>query len=340
MHLVRSITPQQYQGYFQRFDEAAHYLDLTPADRNLAWREATEDEHFHEWPVPIEHYLSDPYYIGPEAKVRPIVRETLSEFWDPANAYELLVFIAGIGTGKSFAASLSMLYSIYQLGCMKKPATYLSGFEGAGTLSGDAEIVLMNASGAGYKQASKIVFQEAIERVVRSPWFRVHYEPYEGRTELEFPNRVKFSPGTSHWESALGWNLYAFAIDEAAFGVESKNVDYIKELFRNLNMRRRSRFGHAGWGGLFTSPGAEHGFVETAATSGWGETMVKRATTWEAKEQLKPGAQVFLLDRDPDRVRILREGLTYVRPGVCRTAEGKILRYGVGEPKTADAVAA
>ena len=58
------------------------------------------------------------------------------------------LFLAGKGmipTHNSFSATLSLLYALYQLGCMKKPAKYLSGFEGAGSLSGDAEIVLMNA---------------------------------------------------------------------------------------------------------------------------------------------------------------------------------------------------
>lgn len=329
MHLVREHSPQEYLRFFAQFDEKARFLELTPADRNLAWREITEDEHFTEWPVPMAHFLSDPYYVGEDIVIRNTIRDFLVEFWGPELGYELFIVIAGLGVGKSFSATLCLLYAIYQLGCLKKPARYLSGFEGAGELSGDAEIVLMNASGGGYKQAQKIVFKEALERVVRSPWFRVHFEPYEGQTELEFPNRVRLSPGTSHWESVLGWNLYGFIIDEAAFGVESKKVDYIKELFNNLNLRRKSRFGRAGFGGLFTSPGSEYGFIEVlAADRRDPHILVKRTTTWDAKEELQPGAEVFLLDRNPDRVRIVAEGLTYVRPGVCRDAEGNIVRYG------------
>lgn len=335
MHMVRTVSPQDYRAFFDRFDESARYLELTPADRNLAWREATEDDDFHEWPVPMDHFLKDPYYVGPDVVIRPVILDFLTDFWNCSEAYELFLFIAGLGSGKSWSASLSLLYAIYQLGCLKKPARYLSGFEGAGSLSGDAEIVLMNASGGGFKQAQKIVFNESLERVVASPWFRVHYEPYEGRSELEFPNRVRLSPGTSHWESALGWNLYAFVIDEAAFGVESKKVDYIKELFTNLNLRRRSRFGRAGFGGLFTSPGSEHGFIEMLAGDRRDpHILVRRTTTWEAKEELKPGAEVFLLDRDPDRVRILETDLTFVRPGVCRRQDGSILRYGKQTPKS------
>lgn len=341
MHIVRTVSPQDYRGLFDRFDESARYLELTPADRNLAWRELTADEHFHEWPVPMDHFLHDPYYVGPEVVIRPSIGEFLTDFWNPADGYELFLFIAGLGAGKSFSATLSLLYAIYQLGCLKRPARYLSGFEGAGSLSGDAEIVLANASGGGFKQAKQIVFKEALERVVGSPWFRVHYEPYEGSNELEFPHRVRFAPVTSHWESMLGWNLYAFAIDEAAFGVESKNVDYVKELFTNANLRRKSRFGRAGFGGLYTSPGSEHGFIELLAGDRRDtHILVRRTTTWDSKEELKPGAEVFLLDRDPDRVRIVAEGLTYVRPGVCRDVQGKIIRYGKPKEPPAEDIAA
>lgn len=471
MHLVRKLSPADYLGFHARFSETASYLELTPADRNLAWREQTEDEDFHEWPVPIEHFISDPYYIGPDVVIRPLIGEFLSDFWNPQAGMELFCLIAGLGVGKacaldtpiptptgtrrleqlsvgdqvfdefkkpcrvtatrtwlhrpcyrltfssggkrseivadvnhewltnrdnlpgehlyptrdlrfgrhvvrspatwefhelveivptelrttrcievdspshmflvgdaeipthnSFLGTITLLYAIYQLGCLKKPARYLSSFEGAGSLSGDAEIVLANASGGGYKQAQKIVFAEALERVVKSPWYMTRYQPYEGRTELEFPNRVRLSPVTSHWESMLGWNLYGFVIDEAAFGVESKRTDYIKELFQNANLRRRSRFGKAGFGGLFTSPGSEHGFIELlAADRRDPHILVRRTTTWDAKEELKPGAEVFLLSRDPDRVRIVEEGLTFVRRGVCTRADGSVVRYASSE---------
>jgi hypothetical protein len=131
----------------------------------------------------------------------------------------------------------------------------------------------------------------------------------------------------------LGWNLFGFVVDEAALGVETQTVDYVRELFLALNQRRRSRFGDLGFGGLFTSPGSEHGFVELIAEEGEGanarsnKILVRRTTTWEAKGELEPGSRVFLLDRDPDNIEILDTDLTWLGPGVCQRSTGEIVRY-------------
>lgn len=221
------------------------------------------------------------------------------------------LYLAGDGmvpTHNSFSASIALVYTLYQLSCIRDPARYLSGFEGC-SLSGDAEIVLMNASGAGASQASKIVYGEIYQKVQASPYFKRHFEPYQGKgSELEFPHRIRLTPGTSQWRSALGFNMFAFAVDEAAFGIESERADYVRELFQAFNQRRRSRFGRLGWGGLFTSPGSEHSFVELIAGEGedWDTSiLVVRTSTWEAKDELKRGARVFLLDRHPDAVRLV-----------------------------------
>lgn len=191
----------------------------------------------------------------------------------------------------------------------------------------------MNASAAGAEQGKKIVYGEVFEKVQKSPYFQTYFQPYPRKmSELDFPNRIRLTPGTSRWESALGWNLYGFAIDEAAFGRETERADYVKELFLALNQRRRSRFGVLGFGGMFTSPGSETGFVEIIADDAqkWDSSvLVRRITTWDAKDELRPReARCFLLERDPDRVRIIEEDLLYIAPGVCQRKNGELVRYG------------
>lgn len=324
MQYVR-CDPAEYWRRYEAFCEAVDFMGLNPADRHMAWAEHTTDKDWKEWPVPFGEFLS-PYYLGTDVVVRPVIRDFLGDFWNPANAYELFIFIAGIGSGKSFSASLSLTYMLYILSCMRNPQRYLSSFPGI-QISGDAEIVLMNASAAGADQSRKIVYGETFEKVLNSPYFKVHFEPY-GSSELVFPNRIRLSPGTSQWQSALGWNVIGFIVDEAAFGVESERADYVKELFLALNQRRRSRFNNMGFGGMFTSPGSEHGFVELSAADTWDPSvMVRRTTTWDAKDEMQEGAKVFLLDRDPDTVRILETDLHYVAPGVCQRADGEIVRY-------------
>jgi hypothetical protein len=331
--LESKIRVNDYVAFCENFDQVARFAGLSPYDRHYMWREQTADEDFHEWPVPISHFLFDPYYVGTDVNMRPVVAEFLHDFWDPRLAYELFVFIAGIGAGKSFSASLSLMYTLYQLSCMKQPQKYINGFPGV-SLSGDAEIVLMNASAAGAAQASKIVFGEAYEKIINAPYFKQHFEPYSGKaSELLFPNRIRFTPGTSQWRSALGWNLFGFIVDEAALGVVSEAADYVREMFLAYNQRRRSRFGSLGFGGLFTSPGSEYGYVELlAAEDEWDQKiLVRRTTTWEAKDELKPGEKVFLLDRDPDRVRIIETALTLIdvtpEGGIAQRDNGEIVRF-------------
>lgn len=246
-------------------------------------------------------------------------------------------------SGKSFAGSLSIVYCLYVLSCMKRPARWLNRFPGV-SLSHDAEIVLMNASAAGADQSRKIVYGEAFEKIISSPYFATYFPPYDRKTsELVFPQRIRLSPGTSRWQSALGWNLFGFAIDEAAFGQETERADYVAELFNAFNQRRRSRFGRLGFGILMTSPGHDEAFIEGLAqqASEWDEsTLVRRMTTWHAKEELQPGAEVFIFDRHPDKLRIVAQNLIYLRPGVLQAKDGSIIRYQDGDAAEEDADAA
>jgi hypothetical protein len=102
--LLLRISPADYKGRWRAFTEAAEFLELSAPDRNIAWREHTGDEHFHEWPVPIEWWVQDPFYAGTNIVVRPRIGEFMADFNDPDALHELFVFIGGIGAGKSFFA--------------------------------------------------------------------------------------------------------------------------------------------------------------------------------------------------------------------------------------------
>jgi hypothetical protein len=139
--------------------------------------------------------------------------------------------------------------------------------------------------------------------------------------------------------------MFFFVIDEAAFGIESERMDYVQALFNGFNNRRRSRFNDQGGGGLFTSPGGEHAFIETLAGQGedWDKTtMVRRATTWEAKGELEPGARIFLFDRDVDILRIVEEELIFQgfsqdgRFGLATRSDGEEVSWRVGQPEAGE----
>ena len=132
--------------------------------------------------------------------------------------------------------------------------------------------------------------------------------------------------------------MFGYAIDEAAFGQETERADYVAELFKAMNQRRRSRFGMLGFGGMFTSPGHDAAYVETLARQGeaWDTSMLTvRMNTWDSKEELQPGAPVFVFDRHRDTMRIVERDMTFMRPGVLADKEGE-LTYYLGEPPPDD----
>lgn len=343
MLLLPRVSPADFRARFAAFDEAARFIELNPADRHLAWKQHTADEHFHEWPVPLEHFVCDPYYVGPNARVRPKILEFLTDFGDEERTSDVFVFVGGLGSGKSFSAALLLTYALYQLSCMRKPNRWLSTFPGV-SMSDGTELVVLNASGAGARQAQKVVYGDVVSLVEASPYFRrPENEPYPNkRSELEFRNRVRFSPGTGDVRSVLGFNTYAFVVDEAAFGHanEQADTDTVRDLFLGLNQRRRSRFGQMGFGGLFTSPQSESTYVEQLAgdsTSVNSDILVRRIATWEAKGELVPGASIFLLDRDPDAIRLLQAELIYCAPGVALAQNGDVVRFGPDAPTAPEA---
>lgn len=330
----------EYWARWQAFDDAARALQLTPADRHIAWAEHTGDDDWKWWPVPIQHFGRDPYYVGTGGNLRPAIDEFTSDFMDPSAGHEMFVFVGGLGSGKSYSAAYLFQYTLYVLGSLKRPMKYLSGFPGV-DMDPRTEIALMNASAAGADQAKAIIYSDVLSRIQNSPFFQLNFQPFDNKeSELEFPNRIRFAPGNSMARKALGWNMFCWAVDEAAFGIVTKQsqgqttTDYVKELVRQLNRRRKSRFANLGWGGLFTSPGSEGGYVEIVAGDGedWDvTTFVRRISTWEAKQQLVPGVRVFLLDRDPDSIRVLEKDLTYLGVdehglAICRDDDGNEVR--------------
>jgi hypothetical protein len=340
--------PDEYVAKCEHFSQIVDELKLTPMGRHEAWVEFTKDETWKEWPVPIRWFLHDPYYVGPEVEIRETVEDFLADYFNPFGIFEIMVVVAGLGAGKSFSASLAMQYVIYQLSCLRSPQRWLSKFPGI-SISGDAEIVLMNASAAGANQAGKIVFGDAFEKIMAAPYFKYDFPPYGGgSSELLFDHRIRLSPGTSKPETALGWNMFFFVVDEAGFGIESARMDYVEALFLGFNQRRRSRWSKMGGGGLYTSPGAEQSFIETLAGQGddWDESiMVFRTTTWEAKGESKPGAHGFLFDRHADVTRIVLEDVTYRgltddgKFGIGELPNGEEIRWRVGPAEERDRLA-
>jgi hypothetical protein len=60
--------------------------------------------------------------------------------------------------------------------------------------------------------------------------------------------------------------------------------------------------------------------------------LVRRITTWDAKDELQPGTPVFLLDCNPDSTRVMETELIYLAPGVAQRRNGELVRFGKKPP--------
>jgi hypothetical protein len=86
---------------------------------------------YKEYPVDIETFIHDPYYLGNiySGNIFPIWEELLTEVY-PApliTSYDEIIISAATRSGKSTSSAISMLYEIYKLLCMVDPAGYYLG---------------------------------------------------------------------------------------------------------------------------------------------------------------------------------------------------------------------
>jgi len=129
----------------------------------------------------VREFVESPLYLDLKGQVRPKVLEALEALF--SGKYREGVLCWGIGSGKSFLASLALTYMVYRTLCLKNPQRHYGLSEGS-------TIAFMNVS-VNAKQARDVVFGEVQRRVAHSPWFKARYRP-EARvnTELRFAKGV------------------------------------------------------------------------------------------------------------------------------------------------------
>ena len=84
-------------------------------------------DQYKERPVTIEEFYSSKEFVAEKwPNIFPLWKKTLKEiFPTPFNApYNEVLISAAAGSGKTVTATLSMLYDIYKLGCLKNPCEF------------------------------------------------------------------------------------------------------------------------------------------------------------------------------------------------------------------------
>lgn len=164
------------------------------------------------------------------AFVADSVLAVLEKLFDSDLDYHHAALCCGIGWGKSFLVSIANAYIAYCVLCLKDPQTYYG-------LAPGTTIAICNFSTSA-TNAKDIVFHNTQARIDLAPCFQ---DPGFQRdkkisSELKWPHKyVSIYPGNSSSRSALGYNLIAAVLDEAAFMDEVEGS--IRSRDRSANAR-------------------------------------------------------------------------------------------------------
>lgn len=243
---------------------------------------------FERHPVCIETFLDDVKYLGAKTVRRSVKKKMIEIFGDQEYVdkfpkkilrYEEVVDMEGIGGGKTFSASIYILYGIYRVSCLSSPQSYY----GKSSLSG-MYFMLMSTS---EKNAKDVIFTEINARILenRDGYFAKNFRPREDiTTQLIFPKNIILIPGNSTVTFFVGYNIFMGVIDECDDHKKTKEKDYVEEGYQAIKQRITSRF--PGLGGLMMigSPKDVKGFMMRKYVEAQNDPNMLgiKLATWEA----------------------------------------------------------
>lgn len=202
-------------------------------------------------PVGIETFVKHPAYLNMEKEAYPMILEVCAEA--TSGQYKEAIFLAGIGSGKSFTSQILACYSVHLLLCMEDPYNYYG-------LARDKDIACINM-GVSATQAKNVVFT-GITSMIRNTAFFHNFTPEILKTEIRFPKeQILLVSGNSRETTPLGLNVFCAILDEAAFYLDNENRDVAKDIYDALHSRITSRFGQDGMTIMISSPRYEGDFI-------------------------------------------------------------------------------
>jgi len=243
-----------------------------------------QNPNFAHMPVGIREFITSEQYLNSKEDCWPgVMNDLVDIFSEPVNSLKLspysdVIRKMGFGSGKSFRIVFSFCYVAYRLGCLVDPSR-------AYGLASGSVIALVNAAITS-PQAKKIIFGDIKERIRNSPWFQQHMQPDPNvQSELRFPKNIVIFPGSSSETAPLGYNIFLFNIDEAAFFPVTDSRDSAQEIYETAKRRIKSRFGDYGLVSAISSPSYVDSFIERRCEESKTDQKVssREGPTWENK---------------------------------------------------------
>lgn len=247
-----------------------------------------DNPHFSERPASIREFMG-PDYLDLVDTIRPGILEVLVDIFgeevDPhwISTKRKAALTGSIGFGKSFAASIILVYFVHWVQCLKDP----QGFFG---LAPGTRIAFMMMS-TSERQAREVLFGDVKARVNHSPWFRrfCKFDP-QFKNQLRFPRDIWIVPGGSEETRFEGYNVLCGVIDEADSHKQTDLKDYAEQGLDTISSRIASRFPdyesgkHRGLIVVIGQMKSATGFMHRIYTE-WrkdADASIKRMMLWES----------------------------------------------------------
>lgn len=226
----------------------------------------------------METFLTDERFTSVQDQPRRFNKKILTDVFDKGS-YDEILYIAGIGSGKSYVSSMAISYIIYRLLCLKDPQANFRFAKGT-------KVAFLNIA-TNFSQAKDVVFSEIKNRIDNNPWFQTYYPPDPKiKSLLRFGKGIHVLPVGSNEEAPLGYNVFGAIIDEASFHVATKEKDYAEEAYHQIKKRIRSRFLTQGKLFIITSPRYVYDFAEKKFADDDSPSLYKtRVSLWEARAE-------------------------------------------------------
>lgn len=196
---------------------------------------------------PIEKWVYDEYYIGPDAgSIYDFWRQHLIEVFrsdrKPEEYIDQILIDGSIGGGKTTFANLCMMRKLYELSCYENMQALFNLM-----LSSKIAFIYFNIT---KDQAEQTGFGQLREMIDASPYFQEHFRRnIKSNSIIEWPDEklsVTYGSGSS---SMIGGNLLGSILDEANFyqgdgkeAVAGEVQSKAAKLYTNIRNRGRSRF--------------------------------------------------------------------------------------------------
>jgi hypothetical protein len=227
-HMLDSL-PESEQAYFLRI------LQELVATGHSAAATVLWELDYERPPVSLETFLADPDYLGDTGRrlYTPWRRE-LATVLDPRSGITEWIITGAIGTGKTTAAVIAMLYKIYRLTCLRDPQAYYSLLPDSPIAFGLFNLTLELAQSVSYKKFLTI-FRSA-------PYFQRLAPCKTARLigRIDLPKHLVCALGSSVVH-ALGRDLIGGILSEVNF-TRATEAHQVIELYDGIQRRLESRF--------------------------------------------------------------------------------------------------